>query len=643
MRTLDDAPCRPLIWLSSAVSCLLLAACGLVQELEQESTCQGGDCADARVIEDAAALGDMDMASLPVVATPDMRSSADMDSIQDLDSSETAPDMDTSPSCEEDESCGETPLILTQGTVAVGDFHTCVLDEQGAIACLGSALFDQLRAPAGSGYRSLTAGGAFTCALDSAGTPVCWGGTNSSILSPPEGEVFTSLHAGLYHVCGLRADGKARCWGQSNERVTDTPTQTTFVQISAGGEHTCGLDEQGALTCWGRNTTQMPGPFTWIATSHYNVCAIRRDDGSIVCDERSNDALGATNPPAGSFARVSMKWSHGCGHREDGSVECWGYNEYKQIEPPKDVIFSEVVAGGYHSCGRDRVGQLVCWGRNYKAQLQPLEGTYLDVALGQVHLCGIQRTDGLTTCWGDTNVGAPLSPPLVKASSLALGDGIGCIIEQGQARARCWGSAGGTFQDAEGVACGGTSCCVYGSQRTSACAGLNTGAVSIMPQGVYAHLAVSPHHGCAIEQGGGQIVCWGTSLIDDQAQAWENAPTGAALSVEASYFSHPRDPTRFEVASCALMAPDGALTCWGPSNSLIVARAPTDAKLEHLSCGDRACCGLDDQSRLMCWGAGYSSSTIDASTWLFSQQFKRVSHGPEGACGVLVNDEIVCW
>ena len=65
----------------------------------------------------------------------------------------------------------------------------------------------------------------------------------------------------------------------------------------------------------------------------------------------------------GEFASVSAGGRHNCGVRVDGSVACWGNNEYGQATPPEGE-FASVSAQGARTCGVrvDGYGSLACWG-----------------------------------------------------------------------------------------------------------------------------------------------------------------------------------------------------------------------------------------------------------------------------------------
>ncbi len=60
---------------------------------------------------------------------------------------------------------------------------------------------------------------------------------------------------------------------------------------------------------------------------------------------------------------ISAGEDHTCGIKSDGTLACWGRNDYGQSTPPGGT-FRQVSAGEYHTCGVKSDGTLACWGSN---------------------------------------------------------------------------------------------------------------------------------------------------------------------------------------------------------------------------------------------------------------------------------------
>jgi len=86
---------------------------------------------------------------------------------------------------------------------------------------------------------------------------------------------------------------------------------------------------------------------------------------------------------------ISTMAFHTCALLNDGSVKCWGNNQYgelgvgyiRDISIPLEVaeLTSEVFAislGYYHTCALLNTGGVQCWGWNYHGQLG--DGTNTD-------------------------------------------------------------------------------------------------------------------------------------------------------------------------------------------------------------------------------------------------------------------------
>ena len=76
--------------------------------------------------------------------------------------------------------------------------------------------------------------------------------------------------------------------------------------------------------------------------------------------------------PEGEFASVSAGYTYNCGVRVDGSVACWGGNDFGEITPPEGE-FASVSSGRGHICGLRVDGSVACWGDDVPGQAT-LEG-----------------------------------------------------------------------------------------------------------------------------------------------------------------------------------------------------------------------------------------------------------------------------
>jgi len=152
-----------------------------------------------------------------------------------------------------------------------------------------------------------------------------------------------------------------------------------FVAVSGeGGEHVCGLLKDGSVRCWGRDTrprVEPPpdGEVSW--------------DGALGRGRVVSALEGATPAPVVGLTgatQISVGKNLGtCARTTDGSVYCWGRNEYGQLGRPAEQASLTVPT---------RVDGL-----------PPVS----KVGLGGTTGCAIAEADGALWCWGarDTQIG----------------------------------------------------------------------------------------------------------------------------------------------------------------------------------------------------------------------------------------------
>jgi alpha-tubulin suppressor-like RCC1 family protein len=237
-----------------------------------------------------------------------------------------------------------------------------------------------------SNVRSISAGAWFTCAVLKDGTARCWGwnsygglgdgtfsGSNVSVVVSGLSNV-RSISAGGSHTCAVLEDGTARCWGYNyygqlgdgtfmNSNVPVVVSGLSNERsISAGKYVTCAVLEDGTARCWGDNFNGQLG------------------DGTSRFTDKKN--LPGVVPGLSNVRNISAGNEHTCAVLEDGTVRCWGSNNFGQLgrgattgESFVPVVVSglsnvrSVSTGFYHTCAVLEDGSARCWGYNNKGEL----------------------------------------------------------------------------------------------------------------------------------------------------------------------------------------------------------------------------------------------------------------------------------
>ena len=340
-----------------------------------------------------------------------------------------------------------------------------------------------------------------------------------------------AVDAGSFHTCALLQDGTVRCWGLNDSgqlgdgstNNSSTPVAVAGVggaaAVSGGGFHSCALLGNGTVQCWGRNDSgQLGDP----ATTTFSSVAPVRVTGITT-------AIAVT---AGGF--------HTCALLADGTVQCWGENDFGQLgngtsDPvpgtpttfnPTPVTVSGITtavaisAGGWHTCALLRDGTVQCWGENTYGQLgngatiaPPAPGrsstpatvtgitTAIGIEAGIFHTCAILR-DGTLQCWGRNDEGrlgngttanssTPTTVSGITPAAVAPGAEHACAILR-DGTLQCWGD-NNWGQLGNGSAAGTAS-----TTPATAVTGITTATAA----------SSGAEHTCAVLQDG-SVQCWG--------------------------------------------------------------------------------------------------------------------------------------
>jgi alpha-tubulin suppressor-like RCC1 family protein len=326
---------------------------------------------------------------------------------------------------------------------------TCALLAGDEVRCWGSNIYGQLgdettddrNVPVslqglaeGTEIESLTTGGRHVCILVPTGGIMCWGlgdsgqlgdgvaGGNHMSFTPvevigiPDG--WRQVSGGYLYTCAVQEDDGAYCWGKNDHGQLGTGTYddsalpvevtglTGVAAIKGGCYHTCAIDLSGGVLCWGRNTHGQLGN---AAAGDYSLVPVSVEG---ISERASAVVLGTL---------------HTCALLENGSVMCWGENEFGQLGigeaegGPVPVQVEglpstvQVIATAYeHTCAILEGGDMMCWGHNDEGQVG--DGTVGDsrsppvsvaglslgvvsMAPGAFHTCVVLE-DTTVWCWG---------------------------------------------------------------------------------------------------------------------------------------------------------------------------------------------------------------------------------------------------
>ncbi|MFH0880603.1 MAG: IPT/TIG domain-containing protein, partial [Lentisphaerota bacterium] len=138
-----------------------------------------------------------------------------------------------------------------------------------------------------------------------------------------------------------------------------------------------------------------------IAGGYYHSLGLKLD-GTVVC-WGSDDYGQCTVPePNASFVSVGAGRYHSLGVKADGTVVCWGDNGYGQCTPPDpNTGFVAAEGGRYHSVAVRSDGTVAAWGRNNYFQCDvPAPNTNFTAVSGGYYHCAGLKSDGSIVCWG---------------------------------------------------------------------------------------------------------------------------------------------------------------------------------------------------------------------------------------------------
>ncbi|CAN0129916.1 unnamed protein product [Pylaiella littoralis] len=358
-------------------------------------------------------------------------------------------------------------------------------------------------------------------------TPKCWGANNwgqlgrednttnvgddpdelgDNLVGVAVGGIVSEMALGGEHTCMLLDSGDVVCFGHNDKgqlglgdtvnrgqtvgsvgETVSFGTDLTAVAITSGCEHTCGLLDDGSVKCFGYNNFGQLGQGT--------TDDMGDDDG-----EMGDDLT--TVPLSGTVAGIAAGCDFTCALMEDGSVMCWGRNNWGQLGTGDSD---------------DRLD-----GSNLELVAVDLNGSVaVEIAAGEGHTCA-RLEDASIKCWGHNNVGQ-----LGQGDDVDRGDS---AVNLGVALAAV---SLGTGDVPTGVDCGSSHTCVLLDDGSVKCFGANDD---------------------------GQL---GTGTTDSVG----TLPTEMGDNLVAVAFSDPVSDVAAGGSSTCAVSSDDSVTCWGRGNN----------------------------------------------------------------------------
>jgi alpha-tubulin suppressor-like RCC1 family protein len=465
------------------------------------------------------------------------------------------------------------------------------------------------------------------------------------------------------HSCALAMSGEVRCWGSNAvgqlgegtnaERpgTTSVPGLGAVTRIAAGGRHTCAATGS-SVRCWGRSVNGQLG------------------DG--VVRPFSATPVAVVALPA-AVMQLTAGAEHSCALLSDGTISCWGANQFFQLGSAAPGIRSAtpvtvpgvtdaiaVTAGQNHTCAILTGGAVKCWGSNQHGQIgggvigngtapTTVPGLVAQaISAGGEHTCAVTQ-DTAVKCWGLNTAGqlgdgtTDQSVPPVTAIASGATQVIAARFHScallATGAVRCWGN------NDKGSLGDGTT-----TNR------LSPAPVTGLPN---AQTALSGSDATVCSLGtDARVRCWGansqgevihTDLIDSPAPR-DGPPLGSVTALTASASS-----------SCALTA--GSVKCWGMNSagqlgdgttrnsSSAVQVSGLTSGVGALSAGGMHACVLHG-SAAKCWGLNTSGELGDDS--LMDQRapvqvagltsgVQQIAPGRAHTCGLMTDGTARCW
>ncbi len=505
-----------------------------------------------------------------------------------------------------------------------------------------------------------------SCAIVTGGVLKCWGGTaglGSEVSSPTvvdAGTSYADVAVGAFHSCAITVSGVLKCWGPNNYGETgntysttphDMDNTDTYSSVAAGYQTTCAISTTNQLKCWG-----------YLSTSG----ALPQQTAVVV---------------GSNFQKVSIGTSHACALKSDGTVYCWGNNDYGQIGDGTNAIrrepnvavpgtYTDISVGLLSSCAIKTDTSISCWGvvgfytgsstarlSNTPYSLTGADG-YVKIRVlpkyadnvdakcaiksnGDVFCSGALNSDltgyAINTTWTDSFVKF-FSP----ASELTFGRGFGCSVYQGLTY--CFGSGAGS---ALGLGYSASEEAYFATPQE----GPNVVTMT-RPD-------ANRNSSCGIDSSS-RLRCWGShtgELNSTNLQSYFNRPHSYILDTGTTYSAVVGKATATWLNYFCGITTAGALKCWTGDTGQPTALDTSTTYSSQIEIFAGNGCAISASGQLKCWGdnstacmvgIGCGQASTNTPTLIDSgTSYAILGHGENYSraymCAITTTGSLKCW
>ena len=346
----------------------------------------------------------------------------------------------------------------------------------------------------------------------------------------------------------------------------------------------------------------------------------------------------ADYPRSADSGKLSAGGSHTCAILTDGSLWCWGANDYGQLGlGDKTNRLSPVRVGtatnwrsvaaseNDFTCAVNDLNQVFCWGFNASGQtgvssatasvtsptqITALGTTVNSVSVGSTSAC-VVTTVGAVRCWGSNSYGE-LGTAVTMGQSTHVPTAInnltgvfstvvvglfGACAMKSDKSIYCWGS------DLWGQ---------RGDDAAQTADNASPTRISVLSTTTASALIAGPNSNCMIAESSSGLLCWGRNDNNFLRATSGNIMIVSLATASPFYVASNNVPARgFSIGSnfaCMLKNSDASIVCGGV-NSMTgvgttgqVSNAPSGSGFLVMTTGMSHGCAIRADRRLVCWG-----------------------------------------